>query len=133
MPTEILDVTKRFMRDPIQILVKKEELTLEGIRQFYVNVEKEEWKVILQFIWHRLNINSQLETLCDLYETVTITQCVIFLNTRKKVEYLTQQLNKRDFTVSCMHGEMDQKNREQVSALCRVALDKIWKLFCEKW
>ena len=45
MPTEILDVTKRFMRDPIQILVKKEELTLEGIRQFYVNVEKEEWKV----------------------------------------------------------------------------------------
>ena len=48
MPTEILDVTKRFMRDPIQILVKKEELTLEGIRQFYVNVEKEEWKVILQ-------------------------------------------------------------------------------------
>lgn len=46
MPTEILDVTKRFMRDPIQILVKKEELTLEGIRQFYVNVEKEEWKVL---------------------------------------------------------------------------------------
>ena len=45
MRTEILDVTKRFMRDPIQILVKKEELTLEGIRQFYVNVEKEEWKV----------------------------------------------------------------------------------------
>ena len=53
MPTEILDVTKRFMRDPIQILVKKEELTLEGIRQFYVNVEKEEWKVSVFFsiIW----------------------------------------------------------------------------------
>ena len=49
MPTEILDVTKRFMRDPIQILVKKEELTLEGIRQFYVNVEKEEWKVSVFF------------------------------------------------------------------------------------
>ena len=50
MPTEILDVTKRFMRDPIQILVKKEELTLEGIRQFYVNVEKEEWKVSLPLL-----------------------------------------------------------------------------------
>lgn len=58
-----------------------------------------------------------METLCDLYETVTITQCVIFLNTRKKVEWLTQQLNKRDFTVSCMHGDMDQKNRESVSML----------------
>ena len=41
MPVEVLEVTKKFMRDPIQILVKKEELTLEGIRQFYINVERE--------------------------------------------------------------------------------------------
>lgn len=41
MPTEVLDVTKKFMRDPIRILVKKEELTLEGIKQFYINVERE--------------------------------------------------------------------------------------------
>ena len=41
MPTDVLEVTKRFMRDPIRILVKKEELTLEGIRQFYVQVDKE--------------------------------------------------------------------------------------------
>lgn len=41
MPMEVLEVTKRFMRDPIRILVKKEELTLEGIKQFYVQVEKE--------------------------------------------------------------------------------------------
>lgn len=41
MPVEVLDVTKKFMRDPIRILVKKEELTLEGIRQFYIQVERE--------------------------------------------------------------------------------------------
>ena len=41
MPTDVLEVTKRFMRDPVRILVKKEELTLEGIKQFYINVEKE--------------------------------------------------------------------------------------------
>ena len=41
MPAEVLEVTKKFMRDPIRILVKKEELTLEGIRQFYISVEKE--------------------------------------------------------------------------------------------
>ena len=41
MPQDVLEVTKKFMRDPIRILVKKEELTLEGIRQFYINVEKE--------------------------------------------------------------------------------------------
>merc|ERR1719219_1538070 len=57
MPADVLEVTSRFMRDPIRILVKKEELTLEGIRQFYVSVEREEWK---------------LDTLCDLYETLTI-------------------------------------------------------------
>lgn len=41
MPAEVLEVTKKFMRDPVRILVKKEELTLEGIKQFYINVERE--------------------------------------------------------------------------------------------
>jgi superfamily II DNA/RNA helicase len=56
----------------VRILVKRDELTLEGIKQFYVNVEKEEWK---------------LDTLCDLYETLAITQSVIFANTRRKVRH----------------------------------------------
>merc|ERR1719334_408307 len=97
MPSEVLEVTKKFMRDPVQILVKKEELTLEGIRQFYVDVEREEWK---------------LDTLCDLYETLTITQAVIFCNTRRKVDWLTEKMHSRDFTVSAMHGDMDQKERD---------------------
>jgi len=99
MPEEVLEVTSRFMRDPIRILVKKEELTLEGIRQFYIGVEREEWK---------------LDTLCDLYETLTITQAVIFLNTRRKVDWLTEKMHERDFTVSAMHGDMEQKEREVI-------------------
>jgi translation initiation factor 4A len=99
MPVEVLDVTKRFMRDPIRILVKKEELTLEGIRQFYVFVDKEEWK---------------LETLSDLYETVSITQAVIFCNTRRRVDWLTTEMQKRKFTVSAMHGDMEQKERDVI-------------------
>ncbi|WWD08418.1 ATP-dependent RNA helicase eIF4A [Kwoniella europaea PYCC6329] len=99
MPPEVLEVTKKFMRDPIRILVKKDELTLEGIRQFYIAVEKEEWK---------------LDTLCDLYETVTITQAVIFCSTRRKVDWLTQKLHEREFTVSAMHGDMDQAQREVI-------------------
>ncbi|XP_057302304.1 eukaryotic initiation factor 4A-I-like [Hydractinia symbiolongicarpus] len=97
MPDDVLEVTKRFMRDPINILVKKEELTLEGIKQFFINVEKEEWK---------------LETLTDLYETMTITQAVIFLNTRRKVDWLKEKLHEKDFTVSSMHGDMDQSERD---------------------
>lgn len=87
MPSDVLEVTKKFMRDPVRILVKRDELTLEGIKQFYIAVEKEDWK---------------LDTLCDLYETVTITQAVIFCNTRRKVDWLTEKLQAREFTVSAM-------------------------------
>merc|ERR1711874_159404 len=82
MPVDVLDVTTKFMRDPITILVKKED-----------------WK---------------LETLCDLYETLTITQAVIFCNTRRKVDWLTDKMHQRDFTVSAMHGDMDQKERDVI-------------------
>jgi translation initiation factor 4A len=97
MPQEVLEITDKFMRDPVQILVKREELTLEGIKQFYVMVDREEWK---------------LDTLCDLYETLTITQCIIYVNTRRKVDWLVDKMQQNDFTVSCMHGEMEQKERD---------------------
>jgi len=99
MPNEILSITKRFMRKPVKILVKKEQLTLDGIKQFYVAVEKEEWK---------------LDTLCDLYETLTITQAIIYCNTRRKVEWLMEKMTQRDFTVSAMHGEMDMRDRQLI-------------------
>merc|ERR1719454_800950 len=54
MAPDILDLTSKFMRDPVRILV-----------------EKDDWK---------------LDTLCDLYETLTITQAIIYCNTRRKVD-----------------------------------------------
>uniref|UniRef100_A0AAQ4RE41 ATP-dependent RNA helicase n=1 Tax=Gasterosteus aculeatus aculeatus TaxID=481459 RepID=A0AAQ4RE41_GASAC len=56
----------------------------------------------------------KLDTLCDLYETLTITQAVIFLNTRRKVDWLTEKMHARDFTVSALHGDMDQKERDVI-------------------
>lgn len=99
MPSEALELTRKFMRDPAVILVKRDELTLDGIKQFYVAVNREEWK---------------LETLCDLYETLTITQAIIYCNTRRKVDWLTQQMQGRDFTVSATHGDMDMRERELI-------------------
>lgn len=99
MPVDVLEVTRNFMRNPVRILVKQEELTLEGIKQFYINVEKEEWK---------------LETLGDLYETLTISQAIIFCNTRRKVDWLSTELTNKDFTVSSMHADMDQQEREKI-------------------
>ncbi|PIK34902.1 translation initiation factor eIF4A II [Apostichopus japonicus] len=110
MPPDVLEVTTRFMRDPIRILVKKEELTLEGIKQFFIQVEKEEWK---------------LETLCDLYETLTITQAVIFLNTRRKVDWLHAKMTEKDFTVSSMHGDMEQKERDVIMKEFRTGSSRV--------
>jgi len=97
MPPEALDITERFMNKPVRILVKRDELTLEGIKQFYISVEKEDWK---------------LDTLCDLYETLNITQAVIFCNTRRKVDWLTDKMRGREFTVSSTHGDVEQKERD---------------------
>ncbi|KAK5898609.1 hypothetical protein CesoFtcFv8_008167 [Champsocephalus esox] len=96
---DILEMTNKFMTDPIRILVKRDELTLEGIKQFFVAVEREEWK---------------FDTLCDLYDTLTITQAVIFCNTKRKVDWLTEKMREANFTVSSMHGDMPQKERESI-------------------
>jgi len=99
MPMDILELTSRFMREPVRILVKKEQVTLDGIKQFYVAVEREEYK---------------LDTLCDLYESLTITQAIIYCNTRRKVEWLCDKMGQRDFTLSAMHGEMTQTERQLI-------------------
>ncbi|KAH9314892.1 hypothetical protein KI387_023519 [Taxus chinensis] len=96
MPTEVINTLRKFMNNPVTILVKKDELTLEGIKQYYINVEKEDYK---------------LDTLCDLYEILAISQSVIFLNTRKKVDWLAAEMRARDHTVSSTHGDMDQITR----------------------
>jgi len=99
LPNEILALTTKFMRDPVRILVKKDELTLEGIRQFYVAVEREDWK---------------FDILCDLYETLTISQAIIYCNTRRKVDFVAREMTKRDFTVSTMHADLDQQERQLI-------------------
>ncbi len=67
--------------------------------QFYIDVEKEE---------------NKLDTLCDLYESLTITQAIIYCNSRRKVDWLTEQMKARKFTVSATHGDMEMKERELI-------------------
>merc|ERR1711897_109598 len=56
----------------------------------------------------------KLDTLCDLYETLTITQAIIYCNTRRKTEWLCEMMTHRDFTVSAMHGDMDMSDRQLI-------------------
>lgn len=99
LPNEILEMSKKFMNNTIKILVKRDELTLEGIKQFFISIEEEGWK---------------FDTLCDLYDSLTITQAVIFCNSITKVEWLSKEMVKNNFTVSCMHGGMEQKERDKI-------------------
>merc|ERR1719411_223363 len=99
MPLEVLSLSNRFLRNPVRILVKKEEVTLDGIKQFYVAVEKEEFK---------------LATLFDLYQHLTIIQAIIFVNSKRKAMWLQDKMTQNDFTVSCINGDLQQKEREFV-------------------
>lgn len=110
MPPEALDITQNFMTNPLKILVKQEEVTLEGIRQFFINCEKEDWK---------------LDTLFDLYDTLNIAQAVIFCNTRKKVDWLTDQLRQKDFTVSATHGDLQPEERNKILTEFRTGSSRI--------
>lgn len=96
LPASVLELADSLMHRPLKVLVKRDEITLEGIRQFFVAVEKEAWKY---------------DTLTDLYDTLTITQAVVFCNTREKCEWLAKKMTGENFAVLCMHGSMPQSER----------------------
>mmetsp|Transcript_25328 Transcript_25328/g.52696 ORF Transcript_25328/g.52696 Transcript_25328/m.52696 type:complete len:440 (-) Transcript_25328:170-1489(-) len=110
LPLEVMEVSERFLRDPVRVLVKRDELTLRGIQQFYIAVVEEGYK---------------LETLCDLYESLTINQAIIYCNTKKKAEWLSEEMQSRDFTVSCIHGELEQEERMLVMREFRAGASRV--------
>ncbi|XP_019850614.1 PREDICTED: eukaryotic initiation factor 4A-like [Amphimedon queenslandica] len=99
LPPEVLKMTEKFMRNPVHILVENEEVPLEAIKQFYVDVELEEHK---------------LDTICDIYEALSVEQSMIFCNTRRKVEMVAYHMTSQDFTVSCIHGDQTPEERKTV-------------------
>ena len=110
IPVEMLDITKHFMKSPLRILVKSEQLTLEGIKQFYVFIKKEE---------------DKFDTLCDLYATIAVTQAMIYCNSKKKVEMLKTKLLDNNFTVECIHGDMSQEERNEIMSKFRLGSSRI--------
>ena len=73
-------------------------------------VEREQWK---------------FDTLCDLYDTLTITQAVIFCNTKQKVDWLTQKMRDANFTVASIHGDMPQKERDAIMQQFRSGTSRV--------
>jgi len=100
IPNEMFILTDKILKDPIKILVKDEELSLDGIKQYYVFLGDDD--------------NLKFDTLCDLYQRISIGQAMVYCNKRNRVEDLTNYLKKENYSVSMIHGEMQQKERQSV-------------------
>jgi translation initiation factor 4A len=98
MPPELYNLTEKFMRSPVNIQVKAEQLTLEGIQQHYVALDDDVQKYL---------------TLKDLFKTISVSQCIIFCNSTKRVADLHEAMLFDGFPVCCIHSGMEKGERDK--------------------
>ena len=96
IPSELFNLTQKIMRNPINITVKTEMLTLEGIKQYYVNLNNDEEKY---------------STLKDLFEAFSVSQCIIYCNSVKRVQDLYDAMNSDGYPVCQIHSNLDKNTR----------------------
>ena len=97
LPDDILTLSSKFMRDPLNITLKPEELTLECIQQFYITMPDDQ---------------AKYEALKDLFSFLQLSQCIIYVNTVKRVEDLYNAMIADGFPVCCIHSAMDKPQRD---------------------
>lgn len=96
LPEHVEDISKRFMRDPVRLLLKSSELSLEGIKQY---------KIVLQ------NDRQKYDTIKDIFNSISVTQSIIYCNTIQRVEYIAKQMKNDHFSVIEIHSNMNNKER----------------------
>jgi translation initiation factor 4A len=104
MPPQVVEVAERLLRNPVRILVPPEEVSLDGIKQYKIDLPKEEWKI---------------EALLDIYSQLNINQAMIYCNKRQRVEWLSEKLQSQGFPISFIHGEMELGERKRRMASFR--------------
>jgi len=97
--SNVIGVSKKILHDPTKVLLKNSEVVVDLISQFYLDVESEDLK---------------FDTLLDLYNLLSTSQVIIFCNTVKKVEWLKENLEKNNFTITCIHSKMTQLERDNI-------------------
>ena len=96
MNADVIEFVNKLLNNPVRILIPPEKVTLKGINQYGIALDREDWK---------------FEVLLDLYKNLDITQALIYCNTRKNVEKLAEKMGLNGYPVSFIHGEMDVKDR----------------------
>jgi len=104
MPPDILRLTSQFMREPVKIMMKLEELNLKCIQQFYVAVQ---------------NDYVKFEVLKDLFSAISVSKCIIYCNSVRRVQELFFTMQKEGFSVVNIHSSMEKEEREKVFAQFR--------------
>jgi len=99
LPNDIFQITHKFMRNPVNICVKAESLTLEGIKQYFIAVNNDREKYL---------------TLKDLYQHISVSQCIIYANSVKRVIDLYEAMKEDSFPVCCIHSHMNKADREKI-------------------
>lgn len=97
MPEDILTLSNKFMRDPVKITMKKEELNLEGIQQYFVAIQNDFYK---------------FEMLKQLFMMISVNQCIIYCNSVKRVIDLHRAMSDEGFSVCAIHSSMDKVERD---------------------
>lgn len=98
MPPEIVKFTDGLLTDPVRILIEPSQVVLEGISQYYVPLENEDWK---------------FDVLCDIYSQLAINQAIIYCNKRSRAEWLWSKMREAKFPLEVIYGEMPEKERQQ--------------------
>jgi translation initiation factor 4A len=99
MPEPVMRISDKFMRDPVRIMMKPEELNLEGIRQFYIAVHSDQEKYTV---------------LKDLFQNLTISQTIIYVNNVGRVDELCNSMKEEGFPVCCIHSNMTKDERKRI-------------------
>ena len=99
MPYQMVELANKFLKNHVNIFVKREQLTLEGIEQYYIEVNRDD---------------DKFETICDIYGMITISQSIIYVNTVKSAEMLKERLTNSNFEVSVINGKMPSMERSNI-------------------
>lgn len=98
LPQEILDITRKFMRNPIKITMEAEKLNLECITQYYIALRHD---------------GDKYDTLKDLFSAISVSQCIIYCNSIHRVTDLYKAMIEEGFSVCYIHSSMDKNDRDQ--------------------
>jgi translation initiation factor 4A len=109
-PDDIKKLSSTFLIDPVSIIMKSENLTLDGIAQYYVSLENDEHKLI---------------TLKDLYGNISFSQCIIYCNSVPRVIRLYDSLKQDNFPVSYIHSQMTTQERTSIFNEFKMGITRI--------